>query len=385
MNENVNPVDLTPLNENPDSTAVLGPLPRPAIDPWRVRNAGRTTKVVLASVVPGLLAIALTLLFSIDPAVGMILVFLPLQIIASVWAGRNIYGKKGQADALLVIFTIFFSTFVGVLLVSVIWSVVVQGLKAMSWQFVSQNNIYITPTTSLEYGGVGHAILGTLMIVGLSTLVTVPLGILVAVYLTETREKPRGAVRTLVQAMSGLPSVVAGLFVYSALIVGLGLNYGGWLGSLALIPLMLPTVARVAEESLRLVPQDLRNGALALGAPAYRAFLQVTLPAAKSGLITAMILGVARVIGETAPLILTVNNTNGTNLDISQPMAALPTYIFQFIANTYDTSVQRAWGAALMVLILVAVLFTLARVVSGTRTTAKKTSKKTPKPAKNGI
>jgi phosphate transport system permease protein len=163
--------------------------------------------------------------------------------------------------------------------------------------------------------------------------------------------------------MSGLPSVVAGLFIYSALIVGLRIGYAGWLGSLALIPLMLPTVARVAEEALRLVPQDLRNGALALGAPAYRAFMMVTLPAAKSGIITAMILGIARVIGETAPLILTVNNTNGTTVDPSQPMASLPTYIFQFIANTNDTSVQRAWGAALMVLILVAILFTAARLV----------------------
>jgi phosphate transport system permease protein len=249
------------------------------------------------------------------------------------------------------------------LLASLVWSVLSLGAKAMSWQFISQNNIYITPTTSLEYGGVGHAVLGTLMIVGLSTLITVPLGVLVAVYLTETREKPRGIVRTLVQAMSGLPSVVAGLFIYSALIVGLRIGYAGWLGSLALIPLMLPTVARVAEEALRLVPQDLRNGALALGAPAYRAFLMVTLPAAKSGLITAMILGIARVIGETAPLILTVNNTNGTTVDPSQPMASLPTYIFQFIANTNDTSVQRAWGAALMVLILVAILFTAARLV----------------------
>lgn len=369
VNATVNPATL-------DRPSEMGALPRPAIEPWKVPNPTRTTKIALASTIPGLLSIALTLMFSIDPAVAMILLFLPLQIIASVWAGRNIYGKKGQSDALLVIFTIFFSTFVGVLLVSLIWSVVVMGLKAMSWQFVSQNNIYITPTTSLEYGGVGHAVLGTLMMVGLSTLVTVPLGILVAVYLTETREKPRGAVRTLVQAMSGLPSVVAGLFVYSALIVGLGFGYGGWLGSLALIPLMLPTVARVAEESLRLVPQELRNGALALGAPAYRAFLQVTLPAAKSGLITAMILGVARVIGETAPLILTVNNTNGTNVDMSQPMAALPTYIFQFIANTYDTSVQRAWGAALVVLILVTVLFTLARMVSKTNVTTKKPSKK---------
>ena len=149
----------------------------------------------------------------------------------------------------------------------------------------------------------------------------------------------------------------------------------GWLGSLALLPLMLPTVARVAEEALRLVPQELRNGALALGAPAYRAFLQVTLPAAKSGLITAIILGVARVIGETAPLILTVNSANGTEFDMTQSMASLPTYIYQFIANTYDTSVQRAWGAALMVLILVAILFTLARVISRGKGVAPKKSK----------
>jgi phosphate transport system permease protein len=293
----------------------LGPLARPAVQAWEKRSAGQKLRML---------------------SIG---------------------------DGALGLGSILLSAFVLALLASLVWSVLSLGAKAMSWQFISQNNIYITPTTSLEYGGVGHAVLGTLMIVGLSTLITVPLGVLVAVYLTETREKPRGIVRTLVQAMSGLPSVVAGLFIYSALIVGLRIGYAGWLGSLALIPLMLPTVARVAEEALRLVPQDLRNGALALGAPAYRAFLMVTLPAAKSGLITAMILGIARVIGETAPLILTVNNSNGTTADPSQPMASLPTYIFQFIANTNDTSVQRAWGAALMVLILVAILFTAARLV----------------------
>jgi phosphate transport system permease protein len=135
---------------------------------------------------------------------------------------------------------------------------------------------------------------------------------------------------------------------------------------------MLPTIARVAEEALRLVPQDLRTGAYALGAPAYRAFLQVTLPAARSGLITAVILGIARVIGETAPLLLTVNTSNGTSLDMSKPMASLPTYIFDFIHNVNDTSVQRAWGAALMVLVLVAILFTAARLVSRDKTAKKR-------------
>ena len=350
----------------------LPQLPRPATEPWKAKNPSRTAKITVASVAPVLLTVSLALIFQIDYAIAAILIFLPLQIIASVWVGRNIYGKKGQSDALLVVFTIFFSAFVGVLLTSVVWSVVTQGLKAMSWQFISQNNIYITPTTSLEYGGVGAAILGSGLIVGLATLVTVPLGLLVAVYLTETRSKLRNTVRTLVQAMSGLPSVVAGLFIYSSLILVFRLGYGGWLGSAALLPLMLPTVARVAEEALRLVPQDLRNGAYALGAPAYRAFLQVTLPAARSGLITAVILGVARVIGETAPLLLTVNSANGTSADMTQPLASLPTYIFQYIHNVNDTSVQRAWGAALMVLVLVAILFTSARLVSRDKTAKKR-------------
>lgn len=350
----------------------LGPLPRPQSEPWKAKNASRSLKLAVSAFAPALLSLALAVLFAMDPAVAVVLVFLPLQIITSVLIGRDLFGRKGQGDALLTVFASFFSLLVAGLLLSVLWSVVSQGLKAMSWQFLSQNNIYITPTTSLDYGGVGHAILGTVLIVGLTTLLTVPLGILVAVYLTETRSKLRTVVRTLVQAMSGLPSVVAGLFIYSAMIVGLHIGYGGWLGSLALLPLMLPTVSRVAEEALRLVPQDLRNGALALGAPAYRAFLQVTLPAAKSGLVTALILGIARVIGETAPLILTVNSSNGTNIDLSKPMAALPTYIFQFIANVYDSSVQRAWGAALMVLILVAILFTAARLVSRDKRAAKR-------------
>jgi phosphate transport system permease protein len=345
---------------------------RPTTEPWRAVNPTKRALTVLVGAGPALLTLLIQWVFNIDLSVAVVLIYLPIQILTAVLLGRRIGGRKGVGDTLLVVVTSFFSLIVAGLLSSVLWSVISQGLKAMSWSFVGENNIYITPTTSLEYGGVGHAILGTLMVVGLTTILTVPLGILVAVYLTETRSKLRSVVRTLVQAMSGLPSVVAGLFIYSALVVGLRVGYGGWLGSLALLPLMLPTVARVAEEALRLVPQDLRNGALALGAPAYRAFLQVTLPAAKTGLVTAFILGIARVIGETAPLLLTINNANGTNLDMSQPMAALPTYIFQFIRNSYDTSRQRAWGAALIILILVAILFTAARVISRDKRAAKR-------------
>ena len=361
--------------ENLQTTPALPALPRPDKSPWQIRNPKNTRSMILASVLPALATLALTFSLNIDGTIAMLTIFLPMQFAAASFVGFKIFGRKGVADAGLVIFTIFFSTLVGVLLMSVLFSVITEGFKALSPQFISQNNVYITSTTSLEYGGVGHAVLGTFVIVGLTTLVTVPLGIALAVYLTETRSKARGTVRTLVQAMSGLPSVVAGLFVYAALITTGFTTYAGWLGSLALIPLMLPTVTRVAEEALRLVPVELRNGALALGAPAYRSFLSVTLPAAKSGIITAVLLGIARIIGETAPLLLTVNYANDTVLNPLDAMAALPTYIYQNLDSANDTSLQRAWGAALVILIFVAIIFTAARLATRSKT-AKKSSKK---------
>lgn len=354
------------------SQSIFSPRPRPEVSPWQVKNPRRTFQLVIASVVPALIALVLTLGLNIDGAIGLLLVFVPLQLLFAGFVGFRIYGRKGVADASLVIFTIFFSTLVGVLLLSVLYSVVTEGAKAISPQFILQNNVYITSTTSLEYGGVGHAVLGTFIIVGLTTLVTVPLGIALAVYLTETYGKARGAVRTLVQAMSGLPSVVAGLFVYAALITTGFTKYAGWLGSLALIPLMLPTVTRVAEEGLRLVPVELRNGALALGAPSYRAFFMVTLPAAKSGIITAVLLGIARIIGETAPLLLTVNYANNTVLNPFDAMASLPTYIYQNLDSANDTSLQRAWGAAFVVLIMVGIIFTAARMATRPKTAKSK-------------
>jgi phosphate transport system permease protein len=156
-----------------------------------------------------------------------------------------------------------------------------------------------------------------------------------------------------------------------------GLERSGLTGAMALFPLMLPTVARVAEESLRLVPADLRMAALALGAPNYKAFFQVVLPAAKSGVITALLLGLARVVGETAPLILTINMNNTTNLNpFSGPIASLPTYVYSFLGSTYSSSQMRAWGAALVLLILVAILFGSARILGRKKSLTKKSNTK---------
>ncbi len=343
---------------------LLTPVARPKnAAPWAKKSPQTIISVLLASTFPALVAV-ITILGGLDATLAAVMVFLPIQILSVGIVGYRSYGKAGAADAVLVVGAVFLTVLVLVLLISVIWSVIAEGSKVMSLSFFTQNNKYISSSTSLEYGGVGHAIVGTLIVVAVTTVVAVPLGLGIAVFLTETRSKFRGPIRILVQAMSGLPSIVAGLFVYSAFIVTGILQYSALAGAIALVPLMLPTVARVAEEALRLVSKDLRNGALALGAPAYRAFFQVTLPAALSGVITALLLGVARVIGETAPMLLTVGVSNKTNLNPLEAVATLPTYIYSFLALGKDTSVQRAWGAALTILILVSIFFSLARLLS---------------------
>lgn len=355
----------------------LMPVERPkASEPWKASSNNRVGKVAGVSVIPIVLTAAIAMLLQIDLVVATLVIFLPLQVLFAGGLGYREFGRRGFADASLIVAIIFFATLVLVLLLSVLWSVITFGGKALSISFISQNNVYISATTSLEYGGIGHALIGTLLIVSLTTIATIPLGLGIAVFLTETRSKARNAIRVLIQAMSGLPSVVAGLFIYSALIVSGVSSYSGLAGSLALLPLMLPTVARIAEEALRLVPSELRNGALALGAPAYRAFFQVTLPAAKSGIITALILGIARIIGETAPLILTASTAQGTTFDMFGAMPSLPYYIYEYLGNGFDTSTQRAWGAALVILILVGILFTIARVLTRNKNLVSKKRKK---------
>lgn len=345
--------------------------------PW-VKLSPRTRYGSLAAiVVPGTVFLAILAATGMDFMAGLITIFLPMQLLFGGAAGFYSSGKRGISDGLLLVSTLFLSVFVMVLLASVIWSVIQQGFVALSPQFILQNNVYVSGKTGLEIGGAGHAILGTLITVGISTLVTVPLGVATAVYLTETRDKGRGLVRTLLQAMSALPSVVAGLFIYSVFIISGWSAYSGLMGALALIPLMLPTVSRVAEESLRLVPRELRDGALALGAPAYRAFFMVTLPAAKSGIVTAVLLGIARIIGETAPLLLTMALANGTNVNpLDGGMTTLPSYIFNFIGLGDPIAIARAWGAALVLLLVVAIVFGAARVASAPKSAAKKKVKK---------
>jgi len=347
---------------------------RPTVQPWSRVNKSRRTQIILASVLP-LTIVSLAVLAGLDINLALLGLMLPLQAVVAGLVGFKAYGRRGVADAILLVLVIFLSTFVVVLISSVLYNLVSQGLKALSWTFISQNNVYISNTTSLDYGGLGHALIGTLLVVGLTTVVTVPLGMAMAVYLTQTQSKTKGVIRTLTQAISGLPSVVAGLFILSIAIT-FEWRPAGFLGSMALFVLMLPTVARVAEEALRLVPVDLRYAALALGAPNYRAFFQVILPAAKSGIVTAILLGVARIIGETAPILLTVSMNNGTSGNVfGGGLATLPAYIFGYLSSVFEPSQNRAWGAGLVLMLLVALIFGSARFITRAKSLKSKPTK----------
>ena len=245
---------------------------------------------------------------------------------------------------------------------SILGTVLVKGVKGIYVGFFTNDMSLASVNDPLDKGGILHAIIGTLLLILFAMLISVPLGILTALYLTEIKGPGSRFIRFLVQAMSGVPSIVAGLFIYSAFISGTGRGFSGFMGSLALSILMLPTVARTAEEVLLLIPSDLREAGLALGATQWRTVAMVVVPAAKSGLITAVILGIARIAGETAPLLFTTgggDTVNGNPFD--GVMGSIPFAIWKALIAGSEQSNARAWASILVLLIIVMVLFFTAR------------------------
>ncbi len=335
---------------------------------WRNRTPRFKLAVAVGTVIPVAVGLGLLFLTDVPDALVVVAIYFPLQLIAAALAAWATKGRHGLADSAIYVLAIGSSIFSLVVILSLILSLLLNGLRAIRSSFLTQNNVYISPSTPLEYGGVGHAVLGTIMIVAISMVIAIPIGIATAVYVTEVRGRAVPYVRFFVQAMSGVPSVVAGLFILTTLILTGALQASALAGGLAYAILMLPTIARTAEEVLRLIPDDLRTGALALGSTRARVVMKVVLPAAKTGIITAIVLGVARVVGETAPLLLTVGISDQTVVNpVNSPISALPTYIFTNVAQPYPDAVTRAWGAALVLMVLVAILFVLARVIGRNR------------------
>ena len=239
--------------------------------------------------------------------------------------------------------------------------VVIKGLPGLSIEFLTTDMSKVGPLD--DGGGALHAIVGTLQQMLIASVLSIPIAILTAVYLHEIQGRFSGIVRFVIDAMSGLPSIIAGLFIYTIWVLQ-GRGPSGLAAGLALAILMIPTVTRTAEEMLKTIDDGLRESALALGAPQWRSVMQVVLPTARSGLITASILGVARAVGETAPVLLTAFGSSSTNWNaMSGPQSDLPLFIYQLLRQPNQNQIDRAWTGALVLVLLVLILFVLARFI----------------------
>jgi phosphate transport system permease protein len=343
------------------------PLEIKPLKPWKASTGQVATNI---SIVLGSMALApaIVLVTPFSGKLGTVFVFLVLSTLANGAYAIVNSGIKSISNTAAASYIYIATGLVLLPLASILFTVISKGLKGLRINTFLKDMSQTQPDAPFTEGGALHAIIGTFELVLIAGLICVPIGILTALYLTEIKGRFSPLVRFLVQAMSGVPSIVAGLFVYSVIIVGLKGHYSGFAGALALSILMLPTVARTAEEVLKLIPNDLREAGIALGGTQWRTVARIVLPTARSGLMTAVILGVARVAGETAPLLLTILGSTATHLNpIDAPMNALPLYTFNLMRTGLDIAISRAWTGALVLLILVLALFIFARLLSGKR------------------
>ena len=242
--------------------------------------------------------------------------------------------------------------------------VAVKGLGAWNPQFFTG-----LPQLFGTGGGISNAIVGTGIIVGLASLMGIPFGIMAGIYLAEYGDNRLGGfVRFTADVMTGVPSIVVGIFAYGLLVVNMG-GFNAFAGAFSLAILMVPIITRTTEEIIRLVPDSIREAALALGAPRWKTIVRVVVPTALGGIITGILLAVARVAGETAPLILTILGSNFLNTKVFQgPMAALPLQIYNFARSPYEGVIAAAWGASLVLVLMVLILSLAARLIFKNRT-----------------
>lgn len=331
--------------------------------PWK-RTRGEQLGTVVTFLISALAAAFIVLVTGLAGVDGwaftFLIVFLLVTTVRAFKADAKVRKEMFVSVAIFATAALAFTPWM-----SIFASVVLKGARGFKPNFFVGDMRTTIPDDELNLGGAGHAIVGSIMMVLNATIITLPLGILSGVYLTEVRGRLTFLVRFVVQSMSGVPSIVAGLFIYTTF-VNYTNSFSGLAGSFALAILMLPTVARTAEEVLKLVPDDLRSASYALGARQWRTSLMVVLPTVRSGLTTAAILGVARVIGETAPLLLTSLSSNSFVFNpLGGPIGSLPTYVFGLLQIGTENAINRAWTGALVLMLLVLALFTTARFIGG--------------------
>ena len=252
-------------------------------------------------------------------------------------------------------------------LVVVVIFTVGRGIEPLGHlNFFTEDMSNAGPLEPLSQGGIMHAIIGTLIMISIALSISIPFGLVTAIFLTEFPGRYSRFIRTVVEAMTALPSIVAGLFIYATVIVFLGFDRSGFAASLAITVMMLPIIIRSADVVLRLVPGNLKEASRALGASTWRTVWNVTLPTARSGLTTAIILGTARGIGETSPVLLTAGVTTFLNVNpFSGSMSSLPLTTFTFVKSPEPNMIARGFGTAAVLMVLVLLLFALARMIGG--------------------
>jgi phosphate transport system permease protein len=332
--------------------------------PWKAspKDRAKEAAIFLGTIA----ATCLVVLFSpLSGKLGLFVAFFFLYALAEATSSYIKFGAMTAKDSAIKVLMACGAVLTVIPIISILGTVVVKGYRGIKWNIFSNDMSLATTTDPLTSGGLLHAIVGTLLLVLGALILSVPIGILTALYLTEIRGRFSRPIRFLVQAMSGVPSIVAGLFILSAVVYTITKSTSGLMGSLALTILMIPTVARTSEEVLKLIPEDLREAGTALGGTQWRTVAMIVLPAAKSGLMTAVILGVARIAGETAPLLLITGGGDTLNFNhFNDPMGSLPFYIWKsFLAGSEEAS-TRAWAGLLILILLVLFLFTTARFLS---------------------
>ncbi len=344
---------------------------RPASEPSPRRVGGLRRSDVLAVTGAGAASLGLTaLLFTLLPLSGALgFVLMAYVFFIAFYAVLVSMDETRSAVRDRVAATIIHSVAFLMLLalVFVVVFTVLRGWEALvNSNFYTQDMAAAGPLDPLDMGGVFHAIVGTLIIIAIALVIVIPLGLACAIFLNEIPGAFTRLVRTITEAMTALPSIVAGLFIYASLILIFGLPKSGFAAALAISVMMLPIMIRSADVVLRLVPGSLKEASYALGAGQWRTVWRVTLPTAKSGLTTSIILGTALGIGETAPVLLTAGFTASLNTNpTSGPMISLPLATWEFVKSPEPSMIARGFGTAAVLMLLVLILFVIARIIGG--------------------
>ena len=355
---------MTTSTSTPDGGTVVAGAPDPSGGSRIRRRRSLPRRAMSGTFVAAAVVAAVLIAVGLNAVVAVLLAAVVATGVVTGWSW-SVEGTRKAKDRLVTCFVVGAFLLAMLPLVSLIWTVISKGLARLDSAFFGQSMLGILGPG----GGAYHAIMGTLIITALTTIMSVPIGLLTAIYLVEYgRGRLAKAITFLVDVMTGIPSIVAGLFAYALFVLFFGPGVRmGLAGAVALSVLMIPVVVRSAEEVLRLVPHDLREASYALGVAKWRTIVKIVLPTAVAGLGTGITLAIARVIGETAPLLVTVGITNATNTNpFSGRMATLPVFAYYQLTQPGvppQNGIDRAWTAAFVLIAIVLVLNLVARLI----------------------